>query len=161
MLGGEVGVPISVTERLHRPTGPTRVRPRNGLPSLVLRAPQSFSSVMNCRPPGISARKPGRVFQGHDAGNANAMRMLTRLETADSLDPVSDKLQEAVAALVRPRRVRDWLHGTWLGHPLHPVLVQAPVGAFVCAAVLDLIPGRSRSATTLIAAGTASAAPAI
>jgi nitrite reductase/ring-hydroxylating ferredoxin subunit/uncharacterized membrane protein len=101
------------------------------------------------------------VFQGHDAGNANAMRMLTRLETADSLDPVSDKLQEAVAALVRPRRVRDWLHGTWLGHPLHPVLVQAPVGAFVCAAVLDLIPGRGRSATTLIGVGTVSAAPAV
>src|SRR6185436_7317906 len=88
------------------------------------------------------------------------MRILTRLETARELDPVSDKLQQAVTAVVRPRRLRDLLHGTWLGHPLHPVLVEVPVGAFVCAAVLDLLPGHRRSATTLIALGVAGAGPA-
>jgi len=88
------------------------------------------------------------------------MRILTRLETARQLDPVSDKLQEAVTAVVRPRRLRDLLHGTWLGHPLHPVLVQVPVGAFVCAAALDLMPGRRRAATSLIALGVATAGPA-
>jgi nitrite reductase/ring-hydroxylating ferredoxin subunit/uncharacterized membrane protein len=89
------------------------------------------------------------------------MRIITRLEEADALDPVSDKLQEAVTAAVRPRRLRDWLHGTWLGHPLHPALVQLPVGAFLSAAVLDLLPGRRRPATTLIAVGCAGAVPAI
>src|SRR3954447_11366215 len=88
------------------------------------------------------------------------MRILTRLETARQLDPVSDKLQEAVTAVVRPRRLRDLLHGTWLGHPLHPVLVQVPVGAFVCAAVLDLMPGRRRAATSLVALGVATVGPA-
>jgi nitrite reductase/ring-hydroxylating ferredoxin subunit len=88
------------------------------------------------------------------------MRILTRLETARELDPVSDKLQEAVSAVVRPRRLRDLLHGTWLGHPLHPVMVQLPVGAFTSAAVLDLLPGGRRSATSLIALGVASAGPA-
>ncbi|MCU7726255.1 Rieske 2Fe-2S domain-containing protein [Actinoplanes sp. KI2] len=87
------------------------------------------------------------------------MRILTRLETARELDPVSDKLQEAVTAVVRPRRLRDLLHGTWLGHPLHPVLVELPVGAFVCAAVLDLLPGRRRAATSLVALGVAAAGP--
>ncbi len=89
------------------------------------------------------------------------MRIMTRLAEADALDPVSDKLQEAVTAAVRPRRLRDWLHGTWLGHPLHPVLVQVPIGAFLSAAVLDLMPGARRPATTLIALGTAGAAPAV
>jgi nitrite reductase/ring-hydroxylating ferredoxin subunit len=88
------------------------------------------------------------------------MRLLTRLETERRLDPVSDKLQEAVSSVVRPRGLRDVLHGTWLGHPLHPVLVEVPVGAFVCAAVLDLLPGRRKSATTLIALGVATAGPA-
>src|SRR4051794_14711344 len=88
------------------------------------------------------------------------MRILTRLETARQLDPVSDKLQEVVTAVVRPRRLRDLLHGTWLGHPLHPVLVQVPVGAFVCAAVLDLMPGRRRAATSLVALGVATVGPA-
>lgn len=88
------------------------------------------------------------------------MRILTWLEEADSLDPVSDKLQAAVTAVVRPRRLRDWLHGTWLGHPLHPVLVDVPIGAFLSAAVLDLMPGARRQATALIALGAASAVPA-
>jgi nitrite reductase/ring-hydroxylating ferredoxin subunit/uncharacterized membrane protein len=89
------------------------------------------------------------------------MRMMTRLEEARSLDAVSDRLQAAVQAAVKPRRLRDLLHGTWLGHPLHPALVQLPVGSFVSAAILDLLPGRSRAATTLVAVGTAGVAPAV
>lgn len=89
------------------------------------------------------------------------MQITQRLEQAHSLDPVSDRLQAAVSAVVRPQRLRDLLHGTWLGHPLHPVLVQVPVGAFISAAVLDLLPGRRPAATTLVALGTAGAVPAV
>jgi nitrite reductase/ring-hydroxylating ferredoxin subunit/uncharacterized membrane protein len=89
------------------------------------------------------------------------MRIMTRLEQARSLDPVSDRLQTAVYAVAKPQAVRDLLHGTWLGHSLHPVLVQLPVGSFISAAILDLLPGRSRAATTLIAVGTAGVAPAV
>lgn len=74
---------------------------------------------------------------------------------------MTEKLQSAVSAAVKPQRLRDLLHGTWLGHPLHPVLVQVPVGAFISSAVLDLLPGTRRAATMLIAFGTAGAAPAI
>ncbi|MGX6604404.1 Rieske 2Fe-2S domain-containing protein [Micromonosporaceae bacterium Da 78-11] len=89
------------------------------------------------------------------------MQILTRLERARALDGVSDKIQSAVFAAVRPQRLRDLLHGAWLGHPLHPVVVQVPVGAFISAAVLDLLPGERKAATTLIAVGTAGVAPAI
>jgi nitrite reductase/ring-hydroxylating ferredoxin subunit/uncharacterized membrane protein len=89
------------------------------------------------------------------------MQMMTRLEEARSLDLISDKLQAAVQAVAKPQLLRDLLHGTWFGHPLHPVLVQVPVGSFLSAAVLDLLPGRGRAATTLIAVGTAGVAPAV
>jgi nitrite reductase/ring-hydroxylating ferredoxin subunit/uncharacterized membrane protein len=90
------------------------------------------------------------------------LRLITsRLEQLHALDGVSDKLQGLVQAAAQPRAVQDFLHGTWLGHPLHPALVQVPVGAFFSAAVLDLVPGGRKAATTLIAVGTASAAPAI
>jgi nitrite reductase/ring-hydroxylating ferredoxin subunit/uncharacterized membrane protein len=90
------------------------------------------------------------------------LRLITSsLERARALDGVSDKLQGAVQAAAQPQEVQDFLHGSWLGHPLHPVLVQVPVGAFVSAAVLDLLPGRRKAATTLIAVGVASAVPAI
>lgn len=77
------------------------------------------------------------------------------------LDPLSDKLQKIVEAGVRPQRLRDLLHGTWLGHPLHPVLVQLPAGAFLSASVLDFVPGGRRSAGTLVAVGLAGSGPAI
>ncbi|MFI7547279.1 Rieske 2Fe-2S domain-containing protein [Actinoplanes sp. NPDC049599] len=86
---------------------------------------------------------------------------ISRLEQASALDAVSDRLQGVVQRVVQPRRLRDLLHGTWLGHPLHPVLVQLPVGAFMSAAVLDALPGQHRAATTLIVVGTAGAAPAV
>ena len=35
------------------------------------------------------------------------------------------------------QKVRDFLHGTPLGHPLHPVVTDVPVGAWTAAALLD------------------------
>jgi nitrite reductase/ring-hydroxylating ferredoxin subunit len=35
------------------------------------------------------------------------------------------------------QKVRNFLHGTWLGHPLHPVVTDIPVGAWSVAAMLD------------------------
>ncbi|MFI5495265.1 Rieske 2Fe-2S domain-containing protein [Actinoplanes sp. NPDC051859] len=87
-------------------------------------------------------------------------QLVSRLEKFTALDSVSDRLQEKVQAVARPERLRDVLHGTWLGHPLHPVLVQLPVGAFLSAGVLDALPGQRKAATTLICVGVASAAPA-
>lgn len=66
--------------------------------------------------------------------------MVDRLEMADRLDRVGEPLRRGVQALLRGR-VRDALHGVWLGHPLHPALVQAPVGAWLSTAVLDAVPG--------------------
>jgi len=95
-------------------------------------------------------------------GQIEAMQrqIMLRLERAKSLDRLSDRLQALVQSLT-PQPVADVLHGVWLGHPLHPVLVQVPVGSFVSAAVLDLLPGNRRAATVLIALGTASTAPAM
>src|SRR3954454_11050934 len=89
------------------------------------------------------------------------MRILDRLERARALDGVSDALQTAVTAAVRPQWLKDFLHGTWLGHPLHPGLVQLPVGAFVSATILDLMPGTKRASKALIAVGIGSAVPSV
>ncbi|MGI8446560.1 MAG: hypothetical protein ACR2MP_05100, partial [Streptosporangiaceae bacterium] len=65
---------------------------------------------------------------------------LSRLEQAEALDRVVAPAQRVVRRL-RPGPVRDALNGVWLGHPLHPVLAQAPVGAWLSAAVLDAARG--------------------
>nr|WP_230417198.1 Rieske 2Fe-2S domain-containing protein [Micromonospora tarapacensis] len=85
---------------------------------------------------------------------------MTKIEQAAGLDRFGDRLQAVVQGTLRGQRVRDLLHGVWLGHPLHPAMVQVPVGAWMSAAVLDLMPGQRRAATTLTAVGTLSAVPA-
>src|SRR4051794_40105510 len=37
------------------------------------------------------------------------------------------------------RQLADFLHGTWLGHPLHPVLTDVVVGAWSIGAFFDLL----------------------
>jgi nitrite reductase/ring-hydroxylating ferredoxin subunit/uncharacterized membrane protein len=85
--------------------------------------------------------------------------LMTRLEQARGLDRAGDRLQHAVQAVLRPQRVRDFLHGVWLGHPLHPAMVQVPIGAWMGTAILDMMPGQRRGATTLLAIGTVGAVP--
>ncbi|GHJ50803.1 Rieske 2Fe-2S domain-containing protein [Micromonospora chersina] len=86
--------------------------------------------------------------------------LLTKIEQNTRLDGVGDRLQRAVQGTLRPQRVRDFLHGVWLGHPLHPAMVQVPVGAWISAALVDLMPGQRRAATALVGVGTVSAVPA-
>lgn len=101
-------------------------------------------------------------FAGWAFGNLDRMReVLTKLEQAAQLDRVGDRLQRAVWAALPRRRMRDVLHGVWLGHPLHPALVQVPLGAWTATAVLDLLPGQRRGATVLVAIGTFGAVPAV
>jgi len=48
--------------------------------------------------------------------------------------------------------LRDLLHGTWLGHPVHPMLTDVPIGAFIIGTILDLV-GPPEGATWAIAVG--------
>lgn len=63
------------------------------------------------------------------------------------------------------RDVADVLHGTWLGHPLHPVLTDVVVGSLSMAALFDLASvlggdeSARKAADTLTTVGTASAVP--
>lgn len=85
---------------------------------------------------------------------------ISRLERAQALDRVAAALRGAATTVLRSRKLRDALHGVWLGHPLHPMLVQVPIGAFVSAGVLDLVPGQHRGADALIRVGLVSSLPA-
>jgi len=57
---------------------------------------------------------------------------------------LSDTLQHIIQVVVGsqrkpPRRLKTLLNGTWLGHPLHPVITDVPVTAWVITAVFDVI----------------------
>ena len=67
---------------------------------------------------------------------------LSAVENASQLDPLIDKVAGVVDAVVQPRALKDLLHGVPAGHPLHPVLVLVPTGAWISSAVLDFMPGQ-------------------
>ncbi|WP_335935113.1 Rieske (2Fe-2S) protein [Streptomyces sp. PTD5-9] len=84
---------------------------------------------------------------------------LDALGRAKTLDLLSLPLRRIVRGLpLGPSR--DALRGLPIGHPLHPALVQVPLGAWVSAAVLDLVPGGRRGARVLVGVGVLAAAPA-
>lgn len=89
------------------------------------------------------------------------VKILTRIEDAASLDPIVDALRGVVMKVIRPQAVRDVLHGVPIGHPVHPLAVQVPIGAWTSAAVLDLLPGMSKASQVLVGVGVVSATPAV
>ena len=88
-----------------------------------------------------------------------ALELVTRLEDAEWLDPVSKKVRKVVKRAIRPKWARDVLHGVPIGHPVHPLAVQVPMGAWISAAVLDALPGNDRASALLIGVGTGAAVP--
>lgn len=67
-----------------------------------------------------------------------------RIEQAEWLDPPTYALGNALARLMqvagrRSQLVRDAMQGSWLGHPLHPLLVTVPIGTWTLALGFDLL----------------------
>jgi nitrite reductase/ring-hydroxylating ferredoxin subunit/uncharacterized membrane protein len=86
------------------------------------------------------------------------------------LDGTATPVQEAVRKLFESageggRHLKNFLHGSALGHPLHPALIDLPLGAWTLAAILDgleLAGGgrKGRAADTAIKIGLAGAVAA-
>src|SRR4026208_1181420 len=89
----------------------------------------------------------------------------------EALDQLSAQIQPLVRDAFKSagpagRELKNILHGTWLGHPLHPALTDMPRGAWPAALALDAmesISGRrelSAGADAAIAIGLVGAAGA-
>lgn len=56
---------------------------------------------------------------------------------------LSDQLQRGIGVVIGahrkpPRRLKSLLHGTWFGHPLHPVITDVPITAWMLTAIFDI-----------------------
>ena len=89
-------------------------------------------------------------------------RLLHRIGAFEPLDKVAKPAASAATSLVPyGTTAKDVLSGTWLGHPVHPLLPDVTIGAFTSALVLDLA-GDERTddaARTLVGVGLLSALP--
>ncbi len=71
-------------------------------------------------------------------------KIISYAESPEWLDDAADTIQPAVlnafeAAGNTGKAIKNFLHGTWLGHPLHPLLTDIPLGAYTTTAVMDLM----------------------
>ncbi|MDQ3631667.1 MAG: (2Fe-2S)-binding protein, partial [Actinomycetota bacterium] len=90
-----------------------------------------------------------------------AHRLAGRLEQLTALDRPAEAVAGAFRGLLKPGRAKDALSGSWLGHALHPLLTDVPIGAWTSATLLDAL-GRDDdrpAAKRLVAVGIASAVP--
>ena len=69
-------------------------------------------------------------------------------------DPLGEWIQQKILnpILNRVRPLKDFLNGTWLGHSVHAMVTDVPVGAFTLAIVLDILNVRA-GADVAIAVG--------
>ena len=87
------------------------------------------------------------------------MEQIDNIMSPEKLDRLSDPLAARVrSALDSAPAIESFLRGVWLGHPLHPVLTDVPIGAWTAAVVLDATAqageeGYDRAAETTILVG--------
>src|ERR671937_183572 len=69
-------------------------------------------------------------------------RLIGPLEEAGWLEQTSEALMRWLQPLLDAPgadQIKDFLHGRWLGHALHPVLTDVPIGLWLASAVLDVV----------------------
>src|SRR4051812_1091811 len=79
------------------------------------------------------------------------------IESVEALDPPAQAIGKVVRDAIPGGPVKDALSGTWIGHALHPLLTDIPIGTFTSAVLLDLLGGSDAegAADKLLAIGLA------
>jgi uncharacterized membrane protein len=78
---------------------------------------------------------------------APADALVARLESVEALDGPAKVIGRRVRGLIPDGPPKDALSGRWLGHAVHPVLTDIPIGTWTSSVLLDWIGGSdSRSA---------------
>ena len=84
------------------------------------RAPRTALGAMSARLPGV----------------------VRRIERASVLDAPANAITRIVRRATRADAVKNALSGVTIGHRLHPVLTDVPIGAWLSASLLDVVGGR-------------------
>jgi len=94
-------------------------------------------------------------------GPESLRQLVHQLATAEGVDKVAKPVASKVAEVIGRGPVKDFLSGTWTGHPLHPVLTDLPIGFWTSSFMLDLVGGKRSAAASrrLIGLGILSAVP--
>ena len=113
----------------------------------------------------VDTTGPDDVAAGGDGTSPQPAERLQafmqHIEGADALDDIAARLSSWLPDWVLAGRGREILSGKWLGHSLHPLLTDFPLGCWASASLLDLLGlGRHRDAARrLVGLGLLSSLP--
>jgi nitrite reductase/ring-hydroxylating ferredoxin subunit/uncharacterized membrane protein len=90
-----------------------------------------------------------------------AYGLFEQVTQLEQLDETAATVAKTVRDIVPAGPVKDALSGTWLGHALHPLLTDLPIGTWTSALLLDWLGGRAArpAADRLIGLGILGALP--
>ena len=75
------------------------------------------------------------------ATTAPPTALVERLESAAALDAPARAVAGKIRKLIPEGAPKDALSGRWLGHAVHPVLTDVPIGAWTSSLMLDWVGG--------------------
>ena len=69
--------------------------------------------------------------------------IMAGIDRQEWLDPLEQDAQQLIhgvfAGGAAGQKVKNFLHGTWLGHPLHVIVTDVPIGAWTVTLICDLL----------------------
>ena len=88
-------------------------------------------------------------------------RLAEQVGLLEALDGPAESVARAVRGAIPRGAVKDALSGTWLGHALHPLLTDVPIGTWTSSLLVDVLGGREgrRASERLIAVGVLASLP--
>lgn len=88
-------------------------------------------------------------------------RILSSVEDVSALDAPAQASARVAGRLIDRAHLGRLLRGSWLGHPVHPLLITVPIGTWMTSVVFDVVFKDPTAARRLLAVGLAATPPTI
>ena len=85
--------------------------------------------------------------------------LLEAVEGAEAVDAPAKKVAKQLRNAIPGGGFKDAISGTWLGHPIHPLLTDVVIGSFTSATLLDFLSDDDAASRRLIGVGIAAYGP--
>ena len=87
--------------------------------------------------------------------------LVHRIESSEGLDRPAAVLEKVANSVAPEGPVHDALIGKWLGHALHPLMTDFPLGMWLSASLLDFVGGKAsrKASRRLVGLGVLAAVP--
>ncbi|KWX65718.1 DUF2231 domain-containing protein [Mycobacterium sp. NAZ190054] len=89
----------------------------------------------------------------------NVHSLLRSAESVSAVDGPAERAADTVDRLLGDGRIAAALRGSWLGHPVHPLLIFLPLGSWTTALLFDVAFRDHTTARRLLGVGLAAAPP--